>query len=440
MRTILDIAQNELRLIFKDQGIWINIVVVPLVLSFVIGIANGGGGSAAGGAPAGPRLLMDVLVEDATGIVAVSPEAAQTGATGAFLADLRTRNTNLLLCPIDNTEDNLCRLDGGTLTAERALTRAEEAIALAQIVLPADFETRVAAGEPVALVYRSNENLTAPGYILQAVQAAALHTGAVQVAVDTAESVVEGFPALVFRDEADRSAFFAGVRENAQAAWNADPIIIEGVTAGMVETEASTGGAPSGGFSQSVPGIGSMYVMLAILPAVGAFIRARREWTLQRLLTTPASRGQILGGMLLARFLLGMIQYGIIFAFGLVLGVRYGSDPVALLLVMLAFTLAVTALMILLTGFIQNEMQASGITLFISLTLAPLGGAWWPLDIVPEWMRTVGYISPIAWAMDGYNALIFQNGGVGDVIVPVAVLLAMAAVCFAIGVRRFRFD
>jgi ABC-2 type transport system permease protein len=183
-----------------------------------------------------------------------------------------------------------------------------------------------------------------------------------------------------------------------------------------------------------------MYVMLTILPAVGAFIRARREGTIQRLVTMPIRRSQILGGMLLARFLLGLIQYGIVFGFGLFLGVRYGSDPLALILVMVSFTLCVTALMIALTGFIRTEMQATGITLFLGLTLAPLGGAWWPLDIVPEAMRIVGHISPIAWAMDAYHALIFYGGGLLDVLPSVAVLLGMAAILFAIGVRRFSFE
>jgi ABC-2 type transport system permease protein len=267
------------------------------------------------------------------------------------------------------------------------------------------------------------------------VQAAALRTGAVQVAVDAAESIAAAFPALTFRDEADRAAFFDGVRARAQALWQVDPIAVNYVQNSAVEANPGTSG-----FSQSVPGIGSMYVMLTILPAVGAFIRARHEGTIQRLVTMPVRRSQILGGMLLARFLLGLIQYGIVFGFGLFLGVRYGSDPLALILVMVSFTLCVTALMIALTGFIRTEMQATGITLFLGLTLAPLGGAWWPLDIVPEAMRIVGHISPIAWAMDAYHALIFYGGGLLDVLPSVAVLLGMAAILFAIGVRRFSFE
>jgi ABC-2 type transport system permease protein len=155
--------------------------------------------------------------------------------------------------------------------------------------------------------------------------------------------------------------------------------------------------------------------------------------------TLPISRAQILGGKLLARFLTGMLEYGIILGFGLVLGVRYGNDPLAIVLLAAAFTLAVTALTLALTSLMRNESQARGIGLFLTLTLTPLGGAWWPLDIVPEFMRTVGHISPVAWVMDGFTSVVFNGGSLGTVLVPLAVLLGMAVVFFAIGVSRFKF-
>jgi ABC-2 type transport system permease protein len=183
-----------------------------------------------------------------------------------------------------------------------------------------------------------------------------------------------------------------------------------------------------------------MYVLITVLPAAASFIRERKQWTMQRMAVMPISRRQILGGKLLARFILGLFQYTLLFGFGYLLGVRYGGNVLALALVMITFVLCATALMIMLTGFLKTEQQAAGITLFISLTLAPLGGAWWPLDIVPEWMRIIGHISPIAWAMDAYRSLMYFGGGVAEVMPSLIVLLAMTGVLFTIGVLRFRFD
>ena len=33
------------------------------------------------------------------------------------------------------------------------------------------------------------------------------------------------------------------------------------------------------------------------------------------------------------------------------------------------------------------------------------------LEIVPDFMRNIGHFSPVAWAMDGFYALLFNSGG-----------------------------
>ncbi|MCI0698291.1 ABC transporter permease [candidate division KSB1 bacterium] len=142
-----------------------------------------------------------------------------------------------------------------------------------------------------------------------------------------------------------------------------------------------------------------------------------------------------MGGKLLGYFVIGLIQFTVIFTFGYVMGLRFGSDPLALIVTLVAFTLAATGLALMLTTFVKTEMQASSITTLLSLTLAPLGGAWWPLDIVPAWMHIAGHISPIAWAMDAYNALIFRDAGLDGVVLPVLVLLGMATLFLWSGCR-----
>ena len=192
------------------------------------------------------------------------------------------------------------------------------------------------------------------------------------------------------------------------------------------------------GFNQSAPGMGSLYVMFTVLGGMAVLLRERRQWTLQRLMALPLSRAQILGGKIGVYFALGMIQYFIVFAVGAAAGMNFGSNPLALLSVMAAFVLCVTALTFALAPWITSEGQARGLVLLLSLSLAPLGGAWWPLEIVPEFMQTLGHLSPVAWAMDAFQDLIWYNGGFGDVLPEIGVLLAAAAVLFVFGIRSFK--
>jgi ABC-2 type transport system permease protein len=154
----------------------------------------------------------------------------------------------------------------------------------------------------------------------------------------------------------------------------------------------------------------------------------------------PVSRVQLLGGKILGRFILGLLQYVAVFAVGIVVGLNFGGDLLALFLTMVIFTLAVTSLSLTLGTRVKSEEQAAGLTNLLGLTLAPLGGAWWPLEIVPEFMRTIGHVSPIAWAMDAYRSLIFENGDLSTILVPLAVLLGFSVVCFGVGVRWFKYE
>ena len=182
-----------------------------------------------------------------------------------------------------------------------------------------------------------------------------------------------------------------------------------------------------------------MFVMFTIFGGMTALIQERKQGTLQRLAILPLTRAQLLGGKILARFLLGLLQFLVIFLFGALLGMDFGQSPLALATLVLSYTLAITALSFAIGTRLENESQAGGLALLLSLILAPLGGGWWPLEVVPEFMRMVGHISPVAWAMDGFNALIFDTGGLEDVLLPVGVLLAISLLCFGIAIRRFRY-
>lgn len=420
MDKIWSVAVNDLRVTFRDKSIWLTLVVIPLVIIFFIGLANGGFGSGDGGV----RLLVDAFDQDGSELSA------------ELLANLKAVNGNIVLCPADNNADDVCRLDGQTLTEELAAKRLTDGVVNATLIIPADFSARALAGEPVDVVYRSQNAVGQSGPVLQALQAVLQRVGGAVVASRVGVDVFEnsGLMGATFRDEADRAAFSRQVYDTARHTWDTLPPAVT-----FSESAEQEGRKPSG-FSQSVPGIGTMYVMSTVMIGCLVLLTERKQWTFQRMLTMPVSPGQVVAGKMLARFVMGMIQYGVAFGFGLLLGVYFGDSPLALLLVMVAFTLCSTAFALLLATFVKTEMQAGSMLNLVILVLAPLGGAWWPLEIVPQWMQTLGHISPVAWAMEGFRNVIFHGGGVESVVTPVLILLAVTALVFVIAVRRFKYE
>ena len=159
------------------------------------------------------------------------------------------------------------------------------------------------------------------------------------------------------------------------------------------------------GFRQSTAGQGSLFVLFSLLALAESLVIERNRGTLQRLYTLPTPKITIILGKILGAFLFGLIQFTVFIIVGAFFGVDWGNDPLALAILVASYCFMGTALGLALATLVKTSNQAAGLTTLLALTLAPLGGAWWPLDIVPDFMRIIGHISPIAWVMDGFQRI-----------------------------------
>ncbi len=422
MRSILTIILNDLTIFFSQRGNLPGLLVIPVLLTLVVGWSIGQIG---GGGPT--RLRVDLIDLD------------QSGMSAQMIEDLRAANDALVLCPLDNDADDFCRLGEEPLQLERAIERARTGRTSALIVIPAGYAAALEEFQTITIDFYSRSDPMQPGPVLQSLNAVLQRTSSASMTKGVAAALIDNLttalplPAL---DKETSDSFLDTLYHRAlQLSTDRPPAVL------FRTADADDGeGGIDNGFNQSAPGMGSLYVMFTVLGGMAVLLRERRQWTLQRLIALPLSRAQILGAKIGVYFTLGMIQYAIVFAVGAAVGMDFGSSPLAFLAVMAAFVLCITALTFALAPWIKSEGQANGLVLLLSLSLAPLGGAWWPLEIVPEFMQTIGHLSPVAWAMDAFHDLILYNGGFGDVLPEIGVLLAAAAVLFAIGIRSFKYE
>lgn len=148
--------------------------------------------------------------------------------------------------------------------------------------------------------------------------------------------------------------------------------------------------------------------MLAVLPMMLMFLvtsiamlRERTTGTLERLLTTPLSRWNLLSSYGLVFGLLGVAQASLLATF--VLGV-YGVDiegPIwALLIVALLDALVGVSFGLLASAFARTEFQA---VQFMPLFIGPqifLCGLFAPVDHMPDALAAFARILPMTWATD----------------------------------------
>ena len=421
MLKILAIIRQDLRVFLTDRSNLPGLLLTPAVMTVIIALVSGG---AFGGTVV---LRLDVIDQDG------SPASAQ------FLASIRQANPGLTLCPMDNTSKDICDLGAsGSLTEGVALDRVANTTSLALLEIPSGFDASLAAQKPVTLTYRSASSIGTSQSALEAVQAALSQVNAASVASEIGLSVINSLQSQPLAGE-QAQQFTSALYQRALDLEQEKTVTLDFSLSASYQSQ-SVGQSLQQGLGQSVPGMGTMFVLMTIFGGMAALIVERQEWTLQRLAMMPVSRSSLLAGKILARFCLGLIQFMVVFIVGAIFRMNFGKDPLALVLLVIIYTLSVTALCFAIGAGLKNPSQASSLGLLLTLTLAPLGGAWWPMDISPKFMQIIGHISPIAWAMDGFTALTYNGALLADILVPLAVLVGMTVVFFLIAIPRFKYQ
>jgi ABC-type multidrug transport system permease subunit len=421
MAQILAIVRHDLRVFLTNRSNLPSLLLTPAVMTILIGLVTGG----AFDWPAARRL--DVIDHD------------RTQSSSQFLASVRQANPGLTLCPMDNTEGDACSLGtSGALTENQALDRVANSTSLAFLDIPVGFEASLGAQQPIALTFHSASSFGVSQPAEEAVKAALAQINAASVASQIGVSALgrlEGGQLAPDQAQQAKNSLYQRALEMGQE----QVVSVDLALSGTSQTP-TMGQSLQYGLGQSVPGMGTMFVLMTILGGMAALIVEREQWTLQRLAVMPISRGSLLAGKILARFCLGLLQFLVVLIVGALLGMNFGEDPLALMLLLIVYTLSVTALSFAIGSGLKNPAQASGLALLLALTLAPLGGAWWPMAITPRFLQIIGHVSPVAWAMDGFTALTYQGAHLADIWVSLAVLLGITVLAFLIGIPRFQYQ
>jgi ABC-2 type transport system permease protein len=141
---------------------------------------------------------------------------------------------------------------------------------------------------------------------------------------------------------------------------------------------------------------------------------------------------------LVARLLLGLVQMALLLGAGAWLfNVGWAQQPLATAAVSVAFALAMVSLGILLATFVRTQGQASSLVVGLSMAMAALGGAWFPLEVAPQLYRQVVQVLPSKWAMRAYTDILVRSADLAAVLPYVGILLGFAVVFIATGVWRF---
>ncbi|PDY46050.1 ABC transporter permease [Bacillus pseudomycoides] len=187
-------------------------------------------------------------------------------------------------------------------------------------------------------------------------------------------------------------------------------------------------------------GFSILFVMIVMLSATGTILKARQLGVWYRLLGTPVSKAQILGGYILSFFLIGWIQFGTLMVLTNVLFDVQWGNLLGIIILVSVLLLAVIGLALFLASIVKTTDQQSALGNIVVISTCMISGLYWPIEIEPEWMQTVANFIPQTWAMRGFTELIARGGTLADIAGYIGILMLFAGVFFIIGLTRIRYD
>ena len=190
-------------------------------------------------------------------------------------------------------------------------------------------------------------------------------------------------------------------------------------------------------FAPGMMGLAAM--MVTFMLSIISFVHERTASTLDRLLSTPVTEGEIVAGYAMAFGLVGLIQSVVIITAAILLfQITIHGSVMLVLLIVFVFGVGTHGLGFLLSSLAKNELQAIQFFPIILFPSILLSGVFWPIEAVPELIRPVSSFIPLTYAVDAMRSVMIRGWGLGSVWWDLFVLAAFASVMLALSAYVLR--
>ncbi len=186
--------------------------------------------------------------------------------------------------------------------------------------------------------------------------------------------------------------------------------------------------------------------LLGIFPLVTMFLvtsiatlRERTSGTLERLLSMPLGKGDLIAGYALAFGVLAIVQASIATGVAVwLLDLNFAGSPWLLLLIALLDAILGTALGLFVSAFAASEFQ---VVQFMPAVIFPqllLCGLFAPRDTMQPVLEYISNVLPMSYAVDGMNEVLQHTDATGDFVRDVAIVGGSALLVLFLGAATLR--
>ncbi|WP_141431155.1 ABC transporter permease [Bacillus sp. 03113] len=199
------------------------------------------------------------------------------------------------------------------------------------------------------------------------------------------------------------------------------------------------GSSDMGQFDYFGPVLLGFFVFFFVFLIAGvSFLRERTTGTLERLLSSPLRRWEIVIGYIIGFGIFTMFQAAIIASYAIyVLNMLMEGSFWYVLLITLMLSLTALTLGILLSAFANNELQ---MIQFIPIVVVPqiFFSGLFNLDTISEYLSWIGPLTPLYYAADALRNVMVRGYGWGEIYVDIIVLLGFSLLFMCLNIFALR--
>jgi len=180
-----------------------------------------------------------------------------------------------------------------------------------------------------------------------------------------------------------------------------------------------------------LPGVISAFIMTnGIIGVTTNTTEFKRRGIIKRLSITPLGKIEWILGNVFSQTLLNLMLTAIIIVVGwLIFDVQAIPDVFSILLIFLG-SLLFSGIGMLLSGLIKDVEAASAVGNAIAFPMMFLSGAYWPVEFMPDYMRTIAKILPLTYFSEGLRSAMIYKYPEG--IITNTIIVAALAVIFIV--------
>ncbi|MCR8848254.1 ABC transporter permease [Rossellomorea sp. SC111] len=390
--SMFTIAWKDMRIRLKDRKSFITLLLMPIVLTAILGSALSGAFSESGSLP---ELTAGVVVN------------THDELTDQFLHDTLQGK---------ELKDSITLKNYKTEAALRNAT--EEGKVDAGLVIPDGWGEGILKGETVPVKIFKDPGKDIQYSILSTITES--FTNRVTTVSATTRTVGQELSSAVplSNQNIDFSATMKDLSEELTAIANSKEN-------GVITQK--DGKEPLSGMQYYAAAMGVMFLLFNTTMGAKMIIQERNTDTLARLMISPIRHSSIIGGKFLGTLSFTFLQFTVfVIATHYLFGVNWGSNVAQLILLGVVYSISVSGLAMMLAGFMTEEKTVDSIGGIGVQVLALLGGSMIPLASFPEAMQEFASIAPNKWALGGF--LDIMNGTSWDTITLPAMVLVLIGI------------